>query len=226
MKQIVRYQNLVIPSKLRSEVRITVDDKGAEYSSTFDGNKSTSISLFPIVSITLTRAGEIDDNGNKVRAPWNPNDNISMTKYNIPVYIHELIEIQQAMKIPELYTYQGKRLELNEEVGQKVRRVFMIGHTTLELSPVVIIQGDDSRVEGIKMKFNNEQSSVLLTLNELDSLIFNLQNLDVDSIAFLMYTNYITKPNNPRNFDNKTLSPKVDIAPKVSEFHSEDIPFK
>ena len=161
-KQVVRYQSLVIPGKLRNEVRITVDDKGAEYVSNFDGNKSTSISLFPIVSITLTRQGETDGEGNRVRAPWNPNDNLSMTKYNLPVFLNELIGIQQGMKIPELYTYQGKRLELNEEAAQKIRRVFMIGNTTLELSPVVIIQGDDTRVEGIKMKFNNEQSSGIL----------------------------------------------------------------
>ena len=227
MKQIVRYQNLVIPSKLRSEVRITVDDKGVEYTSSFDGNKSTSIRIFPILSITLTRASEVDDNGNRVRPPWNPNDNISMTKYNMPIYIHELVEIQQSMKIPELYTYQGKRLELSEEVAQKVRRVFMIGNTTLELTPVVITQADDSRVEGIKMKFNNEQSTVLLTLNELDSFIFNIRNLDIDSIAFLMYTNYITKPHAPKTFDNKILTPKVDIAPKESEFAvHEELPFK
>jgi hypothetical protein len=225
MKQVVRYQNLVIPSKLRTEVRITVDDRGAEYTSNFEGNKSTSISLFPIVSITLTRQGETDDNGNRVKAPWNPNDNLSMTKYNLPVFINELIGIQQDMKIPELYTYQGNRLELNEEVAQKTRRVFMIGNVTLELSPLVIMQADETRVEGIKMKFNNEQSSVLLTLNELDSLSFNIRNLDIDSIAFLMYTNYITKPNNPKNFDNRSLAPKTDIQPK-GDISANDLPFR
>ena len=225
MKQIVRYQTFVIPSKLRSEVRITVDDRGAEYASSFDGNKSTSITPFPIVSITLTRPGEVDDNGNKVRAPWNPNDNLSMTKYNLPVFVHEMSAIQQDMKIPELYTYQGKRLELNEESAQKVRRVFMIGNTTLELSPVVIVQADDSRVEGIKMKFNNEQSSVLLTLNELDSLVFNLRNMDIDSVALLLYLNYINKPVGTKNFNANALTPKVDITPKPSEFKAQDVPF-
>lgn len=225
MKQVVRYQNLVIPSKLRTEVRITIDDRGAEYTSNFDGNKSTSISLFPIVSVTITRHGETDDNGNKIKAPWNPNDNLSMTKYNLPVFMNELIGIQQDMKIPDLYTYQGNRLELNEEVAQKTRRVFMIGNTTLELSPLVLIQADETRVEGIKMKFNNEQSSVLLTLNELDSLSFNLRNLDIDSIAFLMYTNYIMKPGNPKSFDNKSLTPRTDIMPKT-DIAPNDLPFK
>ena len=227
MKQVVRYQNLVIPGKLRTEVRITIDDKGSEYTSNYEGNKSTSISLFPIVSITLTRQGETDDNGNRVKAPWNPNDNLSMTKYNLPVFMHELIGIQQDMKIPELYTYQGKRLELNEEIAQRVRRVFMIGNTTLELSPLVIIQpNDESRVEGIKMKFNNEQSSVLLTLNELDSLAFNIRNLDVDSIALLMYLNYVTKPSAPKSYTAGTLAPKVDIAPKTDFSAIPEVPFR
>lgn len=219
MKQIVRYQHLVIPTKLRSEVRITIDDRGVEYTSSFDGNKSTSINLFPIVTITLTRPGEIDENGNKIRPPWNPNDNLNMTKFNMPIFLNELIGIQKDMKIPDLYTYQGKRLELNEEVAQKIRRVFMVGNTTLELSAVVIINSaDDSRVEGIKMKFNNEQSTVLLSLNELESLAFNLKTLNVDSIAFALYLQYVSKPNNAKVFNVNTLTPKVDIAPKSSDF--------
>lgn len=219
MKQIVRYQHLVIPTKLRSEVRITIDDRGVEYTSSFDGNKSTSINLFPIVTITLTRPGEIDENGNKIRPPWNPNDNLNMTKFNMPIFLNELIGIQKDMKIPDLYTYQGKRLELNEEVAQKIRRVFMVGNTTLELSAVVIINSaDDSRVEGIKMKFNNEQSTVLLSLNELESLAFNLKSLNVDSIAFALYLQYVSRPNNAKVFNANTLTPKVDIAPKSSDF--------
>lgn len=222
MKQIVRYRALTIPRKLTIDVRITIDDKAAEYTSAFDGNKSTSITFYPLIALSLTRPAEVDDNGNRIRAPWNPNDNLGMTKFNMSILHNELSEIRRDMKIPDLYTYHGKRLELNEEVGSKIRRVFMIGNTTLELSAVVVIKiEDESRVEGIKMKFNNEQSSVLLTLNELDSLIFNLENLNVDTIAFLMYLNYIQKPEKPVSFTPKTLIPPVDIKPKT-EFTSED----
>lgn len=215
MKQNVKYRSLVIPGKLTIEVRIMIDDRGGEYLSSFDGNKSTSVSFFPIVSITLTKPAELDDNGNRVRAPWNPNDNLGMTKFNMPIMYNNLKAIQEDMKTPELYTYHGKRLELNEEAAAKIRKVYLIGNTTIELSAVVVLNtADDSRVEGIKMKFNNEQSSVLLTLNELDSLIYNLGHMDVDSIAFMMYLNYINKPDKPKTFDASTLTPKVDIAPK------------
>ena len=44
MKQIVRYRYLTIPNKLTGEIRITVDDRAAEYSSAFDGGTSTNIS--------------------------------------------------------------------------------------------------------------------------------------------------------------------------------------
>lgn len=215
MKQNVKYRSLVIPGKLTIEVRIMIDDRGGEYISSFDGNKSTSISFFPIVSMTLTKPAELDDNGNRVRAPWNPNDNLGMTKFNMPIMYNNLKAIQEDMKTPELYTYHGKRLELNEEAAAKIRKVYLIGNTTIELSAVVVLNtADDSRVEGIKMKFNNEQSSVLLTLNELDSLIYNLGHMDVDSLALLMYLNYINKPDKPKTFDASTLTPKVDIAPK------------
>lgn len=215
MKQNVKYRSLVIPGKLTIEIRIMIDDRGGEYLSSFDGNKSTSISFFPIVSMTLTKPAELDDNGNRVRAPWNPNDNLGMTKFNMSIMYNNLKAIQEDMKTPELYTYHGKRLELNEEAAAKIRKVYLIGNTTIELSAVVVLNtADDSRVEGIKMKFNNEQSSVLLTLNELDSLIYNLGHMDIDSIAFLMYLNYINKPDKPKTFDASTLTPKVDIAPK------------
>ena len=97
------------------------------------------------------------------------------------------------------------------------------------LPSVTLLEGvnrvDDTRVEGIKMKFNNEQSSVLLTLNELDSLVFNLRNMDVDSVALLLYLNYINKPAGTKNFNANALTPKVDIAPKESEFKTTDVPF-
>lgn len=214
MKQVVKYQNFVVPGKLRSEVRITIDEKGAEYATTYEGNKSTSISFYPIISLSIIRNPTMDENGNKVKVPWNPNDTLGMTKYNLPIIINELKGIQEDLKITDLYTYHGKRLELNEEVASKIRRVFMIGSVTLELSAVVIVQDDDSRIEGIKIKFNNEQSSVLLTLNELTSAIFNLDHIDVDSISMLMYLNYVSKPEKPTIFDASSLQPKVDILPK------------
>lgn len=215
MKQNVRYRSLVIPGKLMVEIRISIDDRGGEYMTSFDGNKSTSVTFFPIISMSLTKPAEMDDNGNKVKAPWNPNDTLGMTKFNLPIMYNNLKAIQEDMKTPDLYTYHGKRLELNEEAAMKVRKVFLMGNTTIELSTVVVINtADDSRVEGVKIKFNNEQSTVILTLNELDSLIYSLGHMDVDSISFLMYLNYISKPEKPRTFDASTLTPKVDIAPK------------
>lgn len=212
MKQIVRYRHLTIPGKLTSDVRIIVDDRGSEYHSNMNMNDSTSINLFPVINLSITRLGDVDENGNRIKAPWNPNDSLGMTKYNLPIFVDELYNIQQDMKIPELYTYHGKRLEINEEITSKIRRVFMIGNVTLELTAVVITQNDDSRLEGIKMKFNNEQSSVQLTLNELNSLIFNYKNIDIDSISLLLYLNYVKKPDKS-SFDG-LLKPEVDILPK------------
>lgn len=212
MKQIVRYRHLTIPGKLTSDIRIMVDDRGSEYHSNMNMNDSTSINLFPVINLSITRLGDVDENGNKIKAPWNPNDSLGMTKYNLPIFVDELYNIQQDMKIPELYTYHGKRLEINEEIASKIRRVFMIGNVTLELTAIVITQNDDSRLEGIKMKFNNEQSSVQLTLNELNSLIFNYKHIDIDSISLLLYLNYIKRPD-VSSFDS-LMKPEVDIIPK------------
>lgn len=225
MKHIVKYRCLTIARKLTVDLRITIDDRvPGEYATTFDGNKSNNISLFPLISINLTKAPEVDDTGVRIKTPWNPNDNLGMTKFSFPIFIEEFNGIKEDMKTPNLYTYHGKRLELNEEVAQKIRRVFVIGNTTLELSAVILIKPEDeTRVEGIKMKFNNEQSSVLLTLNEMTSLIYTLEHIDIDSLSLLMYTNYISKPDNVKSFDANTLiTPQVDIKPK-NEFEVEEI---
>lgn len=227
MKQIVKYRSLSIAGKLTVDIRITIDDRAAEYTSLFDGNKSTGISFFPLILLSLTKPMETDDTGKRIRAPWNPNDNLALTKFNLPIIHDELSNIQQDMKTPDLYTYHGKRLELNEDAAAKIRKVFMIGNVTVELSAVVVINTDDeSRLEGIKMKFNNEQSTVLLTINELNSLIFNLGHMEVDTIAFMMYLNYIQRPEKPKMFDASNINPSpavtVDIKPKQSEFGSEE----
>ena len=213
MKQYLRFQSLVIPGKLRIDIRLMVDSKYPEFISSKDDTRSVTLSLFPTVSIQLTKAIERNDEGKVIPAPWNPNDTLSMTKYNFPIFLEELIGMKNDMKTPDLYVYTGKRLELNEDAAAKIRRVFMIGNMTIELSSVVIVQPDDTRVEGIKMKFNNEQSTVFLTLNEISSLAFNLSHMDIDSIALSMYLNYTTKPSKPTSFDSSSL-PKVDIIPK------------
>lgn len=227
MKQIVKYRILTIPTKVTLDLRITVDDRAVEYTSMFEGSKTTNITCFPMLSLGLVKASEIDENGQRIKTPWNPNDNLPMTKFSLPIFIEELAAIKKDMTIPELYTYHGKRLELNESLASKVRRVFMVGNTTIELSAVVLIKPDDeSRIEGIKMKFNNEQSSVLLTLNEMNSLLYNLQHVNIDLLAMTLYLHYMKSPNKQNNYNTNDLpivaAPKVDIKPKESEFGSNE----
>jgi hypothetical protein len=216
VKQTARYQCLTIPNKLRLEIRLNVDDtRTSEYISSVDGNRSNSVALYPIVLLSIIRANTVDENGNRIRPIWNPNDTLTMTKFNLPVFVSELELISKDLLIPDLYTYTGKRLELNEEAASKVRRVFMIGTMTIELSAVVITQ-DDNRIEGIKIKFNNEQSSVLLTLNELTSLLFTLQKLDINVLSLLMYNMFIDQKNKVEH--TGTNPAIVDIQPKFDEF--------
>ena len=193
MKQTIKYQILSIPNKLRVDLRLLLDDRGCEYVMENNGTKTVNLTTIPIINISIVHPAEIDSNGIKIRPPWNPNDNLTTTKFSLPIFITELIGIQTDMKTPELYTYQGDRLELNEGAASKAKHIFMVGNTTIELSPVVIINSDDTRIEGIKIKFNTEQSSTFLTLNELNSLVYNLSHLDADNLALMLYTHYATK---------------------------------
>lgn len=229
MRESMRCQVVTINKKIKVDVRLSLDGKVNPLYESFAPDNSTHVlNLYPTVSIQILKPTEIDDTGRVVRPPWNANDILGLTKYNYPIFVNELKGIQEDMKIPNLYTYLDKRLELNEEVAAKIRRVFKIGSTmTIEFSAVIITQpnvdGIDERMEGIKIKFNNEQSATTLTLNELDSLVFNLDHLNADVLATMMFLAFVYKPGSPREFDvNNFNKVEVDIEPLKKSFASDD----
>jgi hypothetical protein len=219
MKNQIKYQIVSVPSKLRFEIKLLVDDTKdrGEYVASINGDKFTSLTIYPILSLSIIRIAETDENGNKVKAPYNPNDTLSMGRYNYPIFVNELNDIHKDFSTPELYSYVDKRLEMNDELANKIRKVFSIGNTVIEISPVVIIQPDETKVEGMKMKFNNEQSSVLLTLNDVESLLFTMKTIDLDSIIINLYNNYIKS--GVKNYSSESPAggfnkPSIDIIPK------------
>jgi len=230
MKRQVKYRVLTIQSKLAVDIRLTADTNNAiqqnrtfafgETTTELNGDFYTSVNLFPFININIIRRGDLDENGVWRKAPFSRDDNIGLTRYQLSIFIAELQRIHEAIRIPEMFSYFNKRLQVNEELANKYRRVFTIGSTTFEMLPLVITQPDDTRVEGIKLKFNNEQSSVLLTLNDLDSLSFTLTNLDIDTIVWLMYLTYLrtgeTNVNQPQ-VSTIRKGPVVDILPKAAD---------
>ena len=195
-----------------ADIRISVDDKQTEFNSVYDGGKSSALMLFPFIALQILKFNEVDENGRRLRQQWNPNDTLTMTRYNYPILIRELTAIMNDMKIPEMYSYTGSRLDVNVEAAEKARRVFMISNATIELVPIVIEQQDESRVEGIKMKFNNEQSVVALTLNELDSLLYQMNHTDIENLAINLYNRFASDGSVADIDMNK--QPIVDIQPK------------
>ena len=219
MKQTIRYRFLNIPRKVTGEIRITLDDRSVEYHSQYEGGSGVSIRMTPFITLNITRPSEMDENGRYIRPPFNPNDSLTMTKFNLPVFLENLNGIIEGMKTKALYSYMGKRLELNAELAEKVRRVFTIANTIVEMAPVILLPDDESRIEGIKVKFNNENSSFSLSINEMQSLAWNLNHLDVDNLAFALYRAYANPAQNPMSKENSYASniPKstVDISPKT-----------
>ena len=189
MKQIIRYRFMTIPSKLTGELRITINsERNTEYSSQYEGGRSTNLAIFPIISISIVKPHD-----DITRGTWDPNESIGLTKFSLPIFINELESIERSMKIPTLYSYTNNRLELNEKEASKIRKAFMVGNNmTVELSPVVI-EKEGNYYEGIKMKFNTEANVTTLTLNELTSVIYNLRNLSVDVLTLQLYTNFIDR---------------------------------
>lgn len=232
MKKQIKYHILSIPNKLTFDIKLTLDEnnKGI-FTSNINDVSYTTLNLFPMITLGIIRPPVIGDDGIKMKAPYNPNDAIVLGRYIYPKFVCCLEDIYNGMKIPELYSYTDKRLELNDEIAEKIRKVFVVGTTMtnmIELAAVVIVQPDESRVEGIKMKFNNEASSVLLTLNDMESLLFTMKFIDIDSIVMHMFQHYLrNNTSNEININRSNIPiPNIDIlVPKDGIVDSIGLPF-
>ena len=228
LKNVIRYRFLSIPKKVYCDIRLSISDNiSPEYRSSYEDTNSVSLRLSPFIGINIVRPNVQDEEGRTIRAPWNPNDSLGMTKFNLPIFIDNLRAIRRSMETPNLYSYVGKRLEINEKEAELTRRVFTIGNTVVEFAPIVVTPDDDTRVEGIKVKFNNEDSSFTLTLNEISSLYWNLNNINYEEIAIMMYRLYMKNPDK-KEFEptKKTYNTTVDITPKSIDAisFSDDFP--
>lgn len=194
MIQNVRYRYMTIPSKLTGDIHLRIDDKSRDFRQVLgDDVSNINIQLLPIINVNITRPLEKDADGLYIKRAWNPNDSLGMTKYQLAIFIDNWKKIYNDMKIPSLYIYTGDQLDLNEKEAKNVRRVFTAGNQVVELMPIVIYDENKKVKEGIRMKINDESSTVHLSLDESLGLISIVNNLDVDTITLMMYNNYIRK---------------------------------
>ena len=223
MKQIVRYRFMTIPNKLVGDLRVTIDESShAENRNMYNGGVSTNLVILPMINIEILRPVETNDNGRRFRPHGNSNDSIGLTKFNYPTFLNEIKTVYESMKTPNMFVYRGERLDINDKECEKARRAFTVGRTSVELKPTIIEQmvdgGQVQRLEGIKMKFNNEDSTVLLTIREIESLIWILASLNIDTMVFLMYTNFIERVTYERQ------KPVVDIQPMARPVYNQAKP--
>lgn len=213
MKHSLRSTIFIIGDKLRVEVRASINDAyPATKHSVYEGGENSQLTLLGALTVQIIHPRT----NNESPPQWNPNDTIMLTKYYIPIFYRELKAIYDGMHTPNLYTYTDNRLELDPKLGESIRRVFTVGmKTTIELSPVVIstmVGAEEQRVEGIKMKFNNEDSTVLLTINDLYSLMWNINHTDIESVVIGMYEIFV-KTGETSTKQLELPKPKVDILP-------------
>lgn len=228
LNQSVRFSLVTIGTKVRMDIKLFVRDNGrfteSHYSS--NGTDNIAISVYPVMSLYIVRPRDVDENGQPVRSPLNQNDILGMTKAQFPIMATELRGIFEDLKTPDLYKYAKDVLVLDESKAEKIRRVFMVGRTTVELSAVVIKADDHAEqpvdMEGIKIKFNNEQSTVMLTIHELTALLWSMEHLDIDSLTLKLYDMYMRNgsvsnaSNTISPYGTDTPSPvPVDIIPKI-----------
>lgn len=185
-RQYIRYRVLNIPWKLNISMRISVDHRN-EYRHSDDSRDSISLTLYPTLDLQIIHTRPIDS----LEAPkvWNPNDTLSLSKFTLPIFIHELKLVCEAIKIQEMFVYTNDRLDINPKLAEEKRRIFQASSTFfVEIIPSVV--DEDKRVEGIRFTFNKEPSVFYLNLIEVESLMYTLQSVNFDILALQMYDMY------------------------------------
>lgn len=197
----IRYTFITIPEKLKGTIRLSIDMAAAEYRSFGDYANTTAISIFPYIDLQILRPMVFDEaTGRNVRPKTGDRgDWLPMNKFNFPMFCREFGEACDSLKIREMYAYTGTRLDLNDALAETHKRSFKIGDYAVEIIPT-ILETEQERLEGLRITINSEPHSVSLTLNEITSLRWSLEHLDVDNLALTLYNRVV----NPTKTDSST----------------------
>jgi hypothetical protein len=194
MKRTINFNVGAITGKLNINLRLALDDQSERFSSGVristnqTGDEYINVNLYPMLSLIIHRENIVVE-GVSQRAPFNRDDMITLSRSTIPIFIHNFDRLLKEFETPELYKYIEDRLELNDKLAEAYRKRFMVGPSIVELVPVIIDDGD-SKMEGIRMKFNVEDSTVVLTMNEAIRLSYTIKNLNIDALALQIYLEF------------------------------------
>lgn len=192
MKARIKYNLLRIHNKLAIDFSIVLDTERDKYPlfriNHVNENVFMDLNLNPFIQLSILRFAE--DGSFQTQQEWNPSDHLSLTKATFPIFLHNLNGILKDFEIPKLYSYRGSRLELNESEAKKVHRSFLCGRSTVVMDPTVITQ-DDTYYEGMRLMFNGEGSIVLLPIDDIRTLAYTFNALDIHTLAIQLYQNYL-----------------------------------
>lgn len=214
MKTSIVYHVITIPKKLKMEIKLIVEDNKSEYINSSGEDTFATIRLFPMITLGIVREVQRDDTGLIIKQPFVLSDTLTMSRYTLAIFKSEFEDIFRLIKEKDVYTYHGKRLELNEKIVEEIRKVFKISRNVVEIMPTLLISPDDmdEKIEGVKLKFNNENSSVLLSINDMIALIETMNNISIDTITTWMYKEF--KNAKPGTYPPASFK-EIDIIPKA-----------
>lgn len=223
MKHVLRYLLFSITNKIRCEVRCIINDipNSIYYHQHKEGEITDSLSLRPFITVTILR--------DKREFPgWLISDTLGLNKVSYPTFVKELKKMQETLKISDMYQYKEDPvtkfnvcLGVNEELANRHRQIFKPYNSQImvEITPTATefsdrVYGVATLTKAVKIKFNNEESSVVLNEEEFDALVSSLDKADMDMITLHMYQQYY-KPTAQKLDVVKTVNsqdPKVDIV--------------
>ena len=148
---------------------------------TFKGNTYLNITPFPYVTIDISKRND----------EFSTNLSFNLNRRDLYLFIvHMNVLLKKFIEKEELFyyeeTYEGKRLKVNRELADSIKEVVICGGKTILVQPCVVSINDGKRVndyEGVILSINDLSYYTYLTYADLKYLVYELNKIDMTSLA-------------------------------------------
>lgn len=156
------------------------NDMGKEASSTFNVGGNDYLRVAPHPYITMDFVSDVDRN-----EIWSRNKQFRLDRFGKFQFVKRGKELLECFKTNEnLFLYEGEKLIVNKEISKKCRKFITTPFQTLMMFPTVVTDIESNKeFEGVCMMINGVDNYSMLTYEEFEFLVDQLERFDMDATA-------------------------------------------
>jgi len=194
--------------KLNIRLKDEITDKSFHYETEYNNN--TYLTLSPLVFLTISLIKSQNET-------YDPSKSIVITHANLFILIREMRRFVNNFYKKNLFANKGNHIIMYNDIANEVRTVIqLLGQNmqAIALNPT-ISNFDDVDYESVQMLLNNTSNEIILTIDEFESFLYILEQIDLFQYSQLLLNYFITyyKKDNVNKIPvNKSHKPKFNWA--------------